>query len=131
MMGYCEDHPSKPVWFVLDELQSLNKLPQLHPAVTGKPQVWETRRSGLSGAQPERKTLLQPPQSLPPSLRNKMLSGKTRWSGINPKKSIRSEDGVIHLTYKRTRSLFSMSANALVQTRIDPAVKKRAAPVLE
>jgi len=35
MMGYCEDHTRpKPVWFVLEELASLNKLPQLHTAVT-------------------------------------------------------------------------------------------------
>lgn len=34
MMAYCEDPPVKPVWFVLDELASLNKLPQLHTAVT-------------------------------------------------------------------------------------------------
>jgi len=34
MMGHCEDHEAKPVWFVLDELASLNKLPQLHTAVT-------------------------------------------------------------------------------------------------
>jgi hypothetical protein len=34
MMGYCEDQATKPVWFVLDELASLNKLPQLHTAVT-------------------------------------------------------------------------------------------------
>ena len=34
MMGYCEDRSAKPVWFVLDELASLNKLPQLHTAVT-------------------------------------------------------------------------------------------------
>jgi type IV secretory pathway TraG/TraD family ATPase VirD4 len=34
MMGYCEDPTVKPVWFVLDELASLNKLPQLHTAVT-------------------------------------------------------------------------------------------------
>ncbi len=34
MMGYCEDHVARPVWFVLDELASLNKLPQLHTAVT-------------------------------------------------------------------------------------------------
>jgi len=34
MMGYCEDPAVKPVWFVLDELASLNKLPQLHTAVT-------------------------------------------------------------------------------------------------
>jgi len=33
-MGYCEDHTAKPVWFVLDELASLNKLPQFHTAVT-------------------------------------------------------------------------------------------------
>ena len=34
MMGRCEDENAKPVWFVLDELASLNKLPQLHTAVT-------------------------------------------------------------------------------------------------
>ena len=34
MMGYCEDQTAKLVWFVLDELASLNKLPQLHTAVT-------------------------------------------------------------------------------------------------
>ena len=33
MMEPCEN-PTKPVWFVLDELASLNKLPQLHTAVT-------------------------------------------------------------------------------------------------
>jgi hypothetical protein len=34
MMGYCEDRAARPVWFVLDELASLHKLPQLHTAVT-------------------------------------------------------------------------------------------------
>jgi type IV secretory pathway TraG/TraD family ATPase VirD4 len=34
MMGYCEDRAAKPVWFVIDELASLNKLPQLHTALT-------------------------------------------------------------------------------------------------
>jgi hypothetical protein len=34
MMGHCEDLNAKPVWFVIDELASLNKLPQLHTAVT-------------------------------------------------------------------------------------------------
>jgi type IV secretory pathway TraG/TraD family ATPase VirD4 len=34
MMGYCDTPNVKPVWFVLDELASLNKLPQLHAAVT-------------------------------------------------------------------------------------------------
>jgi type IV secretory pathway TraG/TraD family ATPase VirD4 len=34
MMGYCDAPDVKPVWFVLDELASLNKLPQLHTAVT-------------------------------------------------------------------------------------------------
>ncbi len=32
MMGHCPS--AQPVWFVLDELASLNKLPQLHTAVT-------------------------------------------------------------------------------------------------
>lgn len=48
MMGYCEDLMAKPVWFVLDELASLNKLPQLHTAVTenrkyGNPVCWVFR----------------------------------------------------------------------------------------
>ena len=34
MQGPCKDSKAKPVWFVLDELASLNKLPQLHTAVT-------------------------------------------------------------------------------------------------
>lgn len=34
MMGYCEDRAANPVWFVIDELASLNRLPQLHTAVT-------------------------------------------------------------------------------------------------
>ncbi len=34
MMGRCQDEQARPVWFVLDELASLNKLPQLHTAVT-------------------------------------------------------------------------------------------------
>ena len=33
MMEPCVN-PAKPVWFVLDELASLNKLPQLHTAIT-------------------------------------------------------------------------------------------------
>ena len=34
MMSNCEDPDAKPVWFVIDELASLNNLPQLHTAVT-------------------------------------------------------------------------------------------------
>ena len=34
MQGPCDDPAVKPVWFVIDELASLNKLPQLHAAVT-------------------------------------------------------------------------------------------------
>jgi hypothetical protein len=34
MQESCNDAHAKPVWFVLDELASLNKLPQLHTAVT-------------------------------------------------------------------------------------------------
>jgi type IV secretory pathway TraG/TraD family ATPase VirD4 len=34
MQGGCEYEKAKPVWFVIDELASLNKLPQLHTAVT-------------------------------------------------------------------------------------------------
>ena len=40
MMEPCENE-AKPVWFVLDELASLNKLPQLHTAVT------ENRKYGI------------------------------------------------------------------------------------
>jgi hypothetical protein len=40
MMEPCVN-PAKPVWFVLDELASLNKLPQLHTAVT------ENRKYGI------------------------------------------------------------------------------------
>jgi len=39
MLAPCVN-PAKPVWFVLDELASLNKLPQLHTVVT------ESRKSG-------------------------------------------------------------------------------------
>jgi hypothetical protein len=34
MQGPCEDTAARPVWFIIDELASLNKLPQLHAAVT-------------------------------------------------------------------------------------------------
>ena len=34
MQGPCDDPAAKPIWFVIDELASLNKLPQLHAAVT-------------------------------------------------------------------------------------------------
>jgi hypothetical protein len=34
MQSACEAKEAKPVWFVIDELASLNKLPQLHTAVT-------------------------------------------------------------------------------------------------
>ena len=34
MQEACADEHAKPVWFVLDELASLNKLPQLHTAIT-------------------------------------------------------------------------------------------------
>ena len=34
MMGDCGDLYARPVWFVIDELASLSKLPQLHTAVT-------------------------------------------------------------------------------------------------
>jgi len=34
MQSPCEDPNAKPVWFVLDEVATLNKLPQLHSAVT-------------------------------------------------------------------------------------------------
>jgi type IV secretory pathway TraG/TraD family ATPase VirD4 len=38
MMGYCEDRAAKPVWFVIDELASLNKLGVL--TKTAKSQFW-------------------------------------------------------------------------------------------
>jgi hypothetical protein len=50
MMGYCEDHAAKPVWFVLDELASLNKLPQLHTAVTENRKYGNPVVLGFQGA---------------------------------------------------------------------------------
>lgn len=49
MMGYCEDRAAKPVWFVLDELASLNKLPQLHTAVTENRKYGNPVVMGLQG----------------------------------------------------------------------------------
>jgi type IV secretory pathway TraG/TraD family ATPase VirD4 len=49
MMGYCEDQAAKPVWFVLDELASLNKLPQLHTAVTENRKYGNPVVMGLQG----------------------------------------------------------------------------------
>jgi hypothetical protein len=49
MMGYCEDQAAKPVWFVLDELASLNKLPQLHTAVTENRKYGNPVVLGLQG----------------------------------------------------------------------------------
>jgi DNA-damage-inducible protein J len=40
-------------------------------------------------------------------------------------------DDVIQVKYNKVKELFLMPANALVQTRIDSAVKERAAAVLE
>jgi Type IV secretion-system coupling protein DNA-binding domain len=49
MMGYCEDQAAKPVWFVLDELASLNRLPQLHTAVTENRKYGNPVVIGLQG----------------------------------------------------------------------------------
>jgi type IV secretory pathway TraG/TraD family ATPase VirD4 len=49
MMGYCEGQAAKPVWFVLDELASLNKLPQLHTAVTENRKYGNPVVMGLQG----------------------------------------------------------------------------------
>jgi type IV secretory pathway TraG/TraD family ATPase VirD4 len=49
MMGYCEDQAAKPVWFVIDELASLNKLPQLHTAVTENRKYGNPVVMGLQG----------------------------------------------------------------------------------
>jgi type IV secretory pathway TraG/TraD family ATPase VirD4 len=49
MMGYCEDQAAKPVWFVLDELASLNKLPQLHTAVTENRKYGNPAVMGIQG----------------------------------------------------------------------------------
>jgi hypothetical protein len=49
MMGYCEDQAAKPVWFVLDELASLNKLPQLHTALTENRKYGNPVVMGLQG----------------------------------------------------------------------------------
>jgi len=52
MMGYCEDHMAKPVWFVLDELGKPQQVAAAPHRRHGKPQVWEPCCSGLSGPQP-------------------------------------------------------------------------------
>jgi type IV secretory pathway TraG/TraD family ATPase VirD4 len=49
MMGYCEDPAVRPVWFVLDELASLNKLPQLHTAVTENRKYGNSVVMGIQG----------------------------------------------------------------------------------
>jgi hypothetical protein len=49
MMGDCEDLNAKPVWFVIDELASLNKLPQLHTAVTENRKYGNPVVLGLQG----------------------------------------------------------------------------------
>ncbi|WP_158789381.1 type IV secretion system DNA-binding domain-containing protein [Granulicella sp. L46] len=49
MMGYCEDQAAKPVWFVIDELASLNRLPQLHTAVTENRKYGNPVVIGLQG----------------------------------------------------------------------------------
>ena len=49
MQGPCEDANAKPVWFVLDELASLNKLPQLHTAVTENRKYGNPVVLGLQG----------------------------------------------------------------------------------
>jgi type IV secretory pathway TraG/TraD family ATPase VirD4 len=49
MMGHCEDQAAKPVWFVLDELASLNRLPQLHTAVTENRKYGNPVVIGLQG----------------------------------------------------------------------------------
>lgn len=48
-MGYCEDQAAKPVWFVIDELASLNRLPQLHTAVTENRKYGNPVVMGLQG----------------------------------------------------------------------------------
>jgi len=49
MMGYCEDQAAKAVWFVIDELASLNRLPQLHTAVTENRKYGNPVVIGLQG----------------------------------------------------------------------------------
>lgn len=49
MMEPCADAKAKPVWFVLDELASLNKLPQLHAAVTENRKYGNPVVMGLQG----------------------------------------------------------------------------------
>lgn len=49
MMEPCADAAAKPVWFVLDELASLNKLPQLHAAVTENRKYGNPVVMGLQG----------------------------------------------------------------------------------
>jgi type IV secretory pathway TraG/TraD family ATPase VirD4 len=49
MMEPCVNEAAKPVWFVLDELASLNKLPQLHAAVTENRKYGNPVVMGLQG----------------------------------------------------------------------------------
>ncbi len=49
MMEPCMNEGAKPVWFVLDELASLNKLPQLHAAVTENRKYGNPVVMGLQG----------------------------------------------------------------------------------
>ncbi len=56
MQGPCEDTTAKPVWFVIDELASLNKLPQLHAAVTENRKYGNPVVLGFQGrSQPEKR----------------------------------------------------------------------------
>lgn len=95
MMGYCEDHTAKPVLFVLDELASLNKLPQLHTAVTENRKYGNPVVVGFQGrSQLEKRygkdaeaMLSQPATKLffkttePPRPNGfPMLSGELKWS---------------------------------------------------
>ncbi len=49
MMEPCVNEGAKPVWFVLDELASLNKLPKLHEAVTENRKYGNPVVMGLQG----------------------------------------------------------------------------------
>ncbi|RRA50503.1 hypothetical protein D1Y84_00395 [Acidipila sp. EB88] len=48
MMEPCVNE-AKPVWFVLDELASLNRLPQLHMALTEGRKYWNPVVLGFQG----------------------------------------------------------------------------------
>lgn len=76
MMGDCEDREAKRIWFALDELASLNKLPQLHTAVTRNRKWGDPVVLGLQ----DRSQMERPPNRALPS-GSQRQSARSRSSG--------------------------------------------------